>query len=280
MGSGPEARREPTKVRMPPARSPGVTSRPQRAVPVGTPLCHVRLLGAALGVSGPALEQITRVATALGPFVRGDHLFSPGEDFDALYAICRGSVKVYINTPQGDEQVIGFRLAGDLTGLDGVVTGCHSSGAIALEPTVVCRLPFLELEALASGVPALQHRILGVLSNEVLRGEDIITVLGKKKADQRLAGFLLDFAERWAVRYRHGDRFPLVMSRTDIANHLGLAQETISRLFGSFRDQGLLSIHGRLVHIEDKASLRRLAGTPFYCRSPEARGGEGASVPS
>ena len=88
----------------------------------------------------------------------------------------------------------------------------------------------------------------------------LLFLLGKKTAEEKLATFLLSLSRRFQDRGFSAREFQLTMSRGDIANHLGLAVETVSRLFTRFQDEGLIGIQGKAINLTDQDKLKQLCG--------------------
>jgi CRP/FNR family transcriptional regulator len=222
--------------------------------------CSLQMLCLPGGLSDGEMERLDNIIQKRRPLQRGEHLYHVGDDLEAIYAVRSGSIKSYTITPDGEEQIVGFHLPGELLGLDAIGDGHHPAAAKALETTSVCELPFERLEQLAHDIPELQHQLLRMMSSVLKSDESIMTLLGKKTSEERLAAFLISIANRFAQRGYSDREFNLSMSRNDIANYLGLAMETISRLFSRFQEQGLIEAERKLVRILDKEGLRRLAG--------------------
>ena len=160
----------------------------------------------------------------------------------------------------GREQVSGYHMLGDIIGLDGIGTDQHGCQAVALEDTEVCVLPFDRLEHLAQNVAALQRNLYQLLSKEISRDQNIMLLLGSMRAEERLAVFLLNLAERYRLRGYSSTEFVLRMTREEIGSYLGLKLETVSRLFSRFQEEGLIQVQGRAVKLLDPTALKRLIG--------------------
>ena len=186
---------------------------------------------------------------------RGEHIFRESDESVSIYVVKSGSVKSYLITPDGEEQVLGFYMPGDVLGLDGLSELGQMSSAIALESTSVCRVPFSQLSeiALASGFPQL-------VSEQISRDHNLVLMLARKDADGRLASFLYDLSERFRVKGYSSCEFILTMSRQEIGSYLGLAVETVSRTLSRFQDSGLLNVKRRQVEIHNIEALRMIAG--------------------
>jgi CRP/FNR family transcriptional regulator len=131
---------------------------------------------------------------------------------------------------------------------------------VALETAHFCRFSFPAMSALAARLPSVQQHLFRLLSKE-LGAASILAA--DHSADERMAAFVVDLADRHVARGLSGKRFRLSMSCGDIANYLRLAAETISRVFSRFREQGVLRIEGRDLGILDEPRLRRLACPVF-----------------
>lgn len=177
-----------------------------------------------------------------------------------MYAIRSGTIKSYTITEQGEEQITGFHLAGDLVGFDAISNFQHPSFAQALETSMICELPFAMLDELTGTVSGLRQQIMRLMSGKIKGDQEMILLLSKKNAEERLAIFIHTLSYRFAQRGFSSREFRLTMTRHDIGNYLGLTVETISRLFGRFQKSNLLRVKGRYISIEDEQALSLLAG--------------------
>ena len=212
------------------------------------------------GLSTPELQRLTGILTHGPTIARGDYLFAVGDPMVSLYAVRSGSAKIYQPTTTGDDQVLGFCLPGELIGFDAVEFGWHSCAAVALESTSVCEVPYQGLERLCHECPGLDHAIHRLFAREITSDHALMQVLGKKSAEERLGCFLLNLSQRFRRRGFSEHEFNLSMSRNDIANHLGLAVETVSRLFARFQEHDLLTVKRRHVTIHDLDRFRETLG--------------------
>jgi CRP/FNR family transcriptional regulator len=190
---------------------------------------------------------------------RGDLLYRAGEPQRAIYAIRSGSVKTYVLTDDGRMQITGFHISGELLGL-GAVAAIHSaSEARVLETTMVCEVPIDVLKKYCEEAPSVRYQVIKIMSQEIIDNHELMLLLGKKNADERLATFLLGFSRRFQKRSYSPTKFNLSMSRSDIGNYLGMAEETVCRVFTRFQDDGLLTTERRQVQIHDLARLKTIA---------------------
>jgi CRP/FNR family transcriptional regulator len=134
------------------------------------------------------------------PLQRGQYVFEQGVDFKSLFAIRSGSVKAFSIDDNGDEQVIGFFLPGEILGLDAIDEGRYVSTAKTLETTAVCEIPYSQISTLSSNIPNLQSHMYRLLSREIKEDQELQMLLGKKTAEERIAAFLLNLSRRYEQR--------------------------------------------------------------------------------
>lgn len=230
--------------------------------------CTLRQLCLPMGIGSEDLETLDRIIRRRRPLQRGDHVFRLGSPLRSIYAIRSGCIKTYTITDSGSEQITGFHLPGELIGLDAIAQGEHPCTARALDTSSVCEIPYSRLEDIATRVPGLHRQLMRLMSRELVTDEHLLMVLGKKSAEQRLASLLVSLSNRLRERGFSAREFNLAMSRNDIANYLGLAVETISRLFTRFQQHGVLTVKNKLVEILDARRLTEMAGEEL---SPDQR---------
>jgi len=208
------------------------------------------------GVDKVGLAELHCLVEHVGPYRAGDSIFRTGDRFGAIYAVRSGSVKTRLVDRDGREQVLGFQLPGELIGLIAIHTEIYPCDAVALDTVEVCRFSFPALATLATRIPQIQQELFRRLSKGIgdasLRNQE-------SSADERLAAFLLDLSARHAALGFAASSMRLAMTRSDVANYLGLASETVSRVLRRFQDGALLEVDGREVTILDVGALRVVA---------------------
>jgi CRP/FNR family transcriptional regulator len=208
------------------------------------------------GMSHEEMDALDSIVVRLNPYQPGQHLYRPGDSSHALYAVRSGALKSYCITEDGEEQVLGFTLPGELTGMDGLGGSHYSSASVVLETSSVCELPFSRLEGLCHELPSLHKQMMTVVGREITADQHMLMLLGKRTAEERLASFLLSLSTRYHARGLSESEFNLPMSRQDIGNYLGMAIETVSRLFAQFQERGLLEVRRRQVKILDLDQIK------------------------
>lgn len=212
-------------------------------------------------VNGPEVDLSIpeTIVKSRRQFKRGELLYRIGEPRRAVYAIRSGSAKTYVSTNDGRMQITGFRIAGELLGLDSIIAGHYTSEARVLETTMVCEVPVDALQTYSQAAPSVGLQMLKIMSNEIVGYQELMLLLGTKNADERLATFLLNFSRRFQARNYSPIKFNLSMSRSDIGNYLGMAEETVCRVFSRFQEGGLLTATRRQVEIHDLNRLKYIA---------------------
>lgn len=187
-------------------------------------------------------------------FARDEELFAEGDACNFFYKVVSGTVRTGKLLVDGRRQIDAFHLAGDVFGLES--GGHHRSTAEAVDDVVVIAYRRRRFASLVHDHPVLGEQLISSMLTSLDRANDHITLLGRKTALEKMASFLLDMARR-----RPGaDRVVLPMQRTDIADHLGLTIETVSRTLTQMVREGLirLSEAGRTIILADKARLQVL----------------------
>ena len=180
---------------------------------------------------------------------RGSPLYRAGDLFNSLYAIRTGFFKSRLVLEDGRDQVIGFHMAGELLGMDGIGTDNHTANTIALEDSEVCVIPY------ALQQPEFQRSLQRVMSRELVRDQNVMMLLGTMRAEERLAAFLLNLSQRFRARGYSQTEFHLRMTRDEIGSYLGLSLETVSRLFSRFQLDGLIAVQQKHVQIRNIGAL-------------------------
>ncbi len=218
--------------------------------------CAVR----SLAVCGALAPEDLHVVGAIAHPRRleaGKQLIQEGEPAENVFTLTEGMLKLYKLMPDGRRQVTGFMIPGDFIGLAYGQSYIYSAEAVM--PTQACRFRRAALLEKMGEHPELEHRLLGLASNELAAAQAQMLLLGRKSARERLASFIVGLAERRRIVV--GEAMPLPMSRIDIADFLGLTIETVSRVFTAMRKDRLIALPDKhSVLIVDLAALKAAAG--------------------
>ena len=227
--------------------------------PVSCDNCGIYQLCLPLGLEQADLSLLDSVIKRKEIYRRGQVLFRPGEPLDYIYALRSGSVKTYVTTGDGRVQITGFHVAGELLGLSALASRQFSNEASALETVSVCKVEIGRLDEVAQKIPSIQYQMLRIMSGQIRQDEELMLLLGKRTAEERLAEYLIGLSRRFASRNYSGTQFRLSMSRLDIGNYLGLAEETVIRILRRFQAAGLISADRRNVRLNDIQRLSAIA---------------------
>jgi CRP/FNR family transcriptional regulator, nitrogen fixation regulation protein len=187
-------------------------------------------------------------------FERGDEIFAEGEPCSVFYKVVSGTVRTGKLLADGRRQIDAFHFAGDVFGLESGEE--HRLTAEAVDKVVVVAYRRNSFGGLVRNDPAFGELLLTSMLSTLDRAHDHMVLLGRKTALEKMASFLVEIADRRA----NTDRAELPMQRTDIADHLGLTIETVSRTLTQMVRAGLIRLAdaGRTVILADKAGLRLL----------------------
>jgi len=234
--------------------------------------CGMHQLCLPMGLEESDMKRLDKII-GRRKVARDEFLYRIGDRFTALYAVRVGHFKTYQENLDGDRQITGFQMPGELLGMDAISTERHQCDAVALQDSEVCEIPFARLEQLFGQMPLLLRHFHRMMSHEITSEQNVIMLLGNMRAEQRFAAFLVNLSSRYAARGYSPTRFQLRMTRQDVGNYLGLTIESISRLISRFRKQGLLAVEQRDVEVVDLAALKKLAAGVDACAAPGSLAG-------
>jgi CRP/FNR family transcriptional regulator len=207
--------------------------------------CAARPFSVCSAVEDKDLARLAALAhTLIVPVGRG--FIAEGDPAEHFFNITAGTAKLYKLLPDGRRQITGFAGMGHFLGL--AVSTSYAFSAEAVEPMRICRFSRSKLKALLEDFPALERRLLEAASNELVVAQEQMLLLGRKTARERLASFLIGRAESQSLQPAScADRGRasvvwLPMTRTDIADYLGLTIETVSRTFTRLKAERLIEI--------------------------------------
>jgi len=220
--------------------------------------CTLQQLCLPSTVDAEDLARIDSMVKKRRPLRRGELLYRQGDPMQSLFVAREGAFKTVALSKEGESQILGFHIPGELLGFDALGSGEHQCDAEALGTAEVCEVPFEQLEEFAAQVPSLRRQLLRVIGRSMDRDQAHVEMLGRRHATERVALFLHSLSERYRALGRRPEQVDLPMGREDIGSYLGLAIETVSRTLGKLQEDGVISVHGRRVQITDCAALDRL----------------------
>ena len=217
-----------------------------------------------VGFNAAEMQRLDEVVEKRRRIKQGELLFNSGDTFTSLYAIRTGFFKTFVTSEDGREQVTGFQMAGEIIGMDGIVSDYHNCNAVALEDAEVCVMPFSDVEELSRELPVLQRHVHKIMSREIVRENSVMMLLGNMRAEERLAAFLLNLVQRLHARGLSQSELVLRMTREEIGSYLGLKLETVSRAFSKFSEEGIIEVKQRYVKILAPDALKKIFNPQTY----------------
>ncbi len=208
-----------------------------------------------------------RLCASLNCHVRtlapGRHAFHQRDPATHVHWVKRGLLRLYRTLANGKRQIIGFAFPGEFVDLS--ADRDYRYGAQAVTATELRIMPRATFTAAAREHPQFSFQLFVAVSGMLERSSDLALTIGQRSAEASLAAFLLEMHRRVSAGDPSQRDILLPMPRTDIADHLGLTPETISRLFTRFARRDIIAVHRRRgIKLTAIAALERLAeGLPY-----------------
>lgn len=219
--------------------------------------CGIRHLSICAALA-PEESQALEAVTVSLPLAEGTVLARTGDTRRHVYTLTGGALRLVRTLADGRRQVAGFVLPGDYVGLTEATRFRYDVEAIT--DSRVCRVQIADMQKLRSEFPHLERKLLQRACLELDAAQDAALALARMQPIEKLADFLLTLASRLGREQGGHMLVDLPMGRADIADHLGLTMETVSRTFTKLRTLGLIALpHQHVVEITDSAGLHRLA---------------------
>lgn len=215
-------------------------------------------------MSDDELHALNAIATHRD-YPAGSIIQGSGEPSTFLASIVEGVVKLIHGLPDGREQIVGLLFSADFLGRTFAdVYPCH---VVAVTDVKICRYPQEAFEEILERFPGLEERLYSDTLKELERAHGWLLLLGRKTAAERLATLLVMLGDRQSLVGCHhlpqnnSLNFDLPLTRTEIADFLGLTIETVSRQFSRLKKDGLIQIaNKRHIVVPDRKALEDLAG--------------------
>lgn len=236
---------------------PGIgLAAPQAKAAANCDNCEIREISVCRSLAPNEMARLQAIITSVS-VESGQSIIHEGSPAEHLFNVVSGAVKLYKLLSDGRRQITGFLFPGDFLGI--ALNETYVYSADALTPVRLCRFPRRRLEALLKEIPSLEHALLDEVATELVAAQDQMLLLGRKTARERVASFLVMLARRAERHHRPANPIELPMSRSDIADYLGLTTETVSRTLTQLRQSKTIDIHGRgEIEILDRAALQEI----------------------
>lgn len=216
---------------------------------------HVAAIPLFHGLPDPQLDEVVGM-TVDRPFVRGEAIFSEGEEASGFYVVVSGRVKIFKMSPEGKEQILHIMGPGETFGEVPVFSGGqYPAHAQAIEKSRAFFFPRAGFLELIKKDPSLALNMLAELSRLLRRLTRLVEELSLKEVPGRLAAYLLYLSER-----EHGSgELELAITKGQLASLLGTIPETISRILGKLSSQNIIRVQGRRITLLERDALAALS---------------------
>lgn len=223
--------------------------------------CGLRALCLPDSIQGADLELIESLVEEMRLLAAGQAIVREGDPLRCLYLVRSGALKSVALSEDGRQQVLGFHLPGELVGVDATCCRTHRCEVRALVRSRVCVLPYERLQKAMRDSAKLQSQVMRLIGRETVLDHEHLMAMGAREAHARVAMALRSLSERRRRARQDADDLQLPMSREELANFLGLAEETVSRSFTRLQREGLLEVRGKRVRILDHHALAELCSS-------------------
>lgn len=188
-------------------------------------------------------------------------VYMEGDDCKGLYVVRLGRVKLVRSSRSGKEHIIKILQNGDMLGLEAFYAGKkYTSTAIAMEETDLCFMERSAFFGVLRAEPDISERLITALSRELDQAYEQIGNMGLYSAREKLAHLLCSLSDEYGVKENGSIRLHLTFSRLELAEMLGITQETSIRLLKSFEGEGILDIKKKELLIKNMDALRNVGG--------------------
>ncbi len=197
-----------------------------------------------LPLSGEEMGEVQRLIVQR-EYKKGEFIIHPLKIMQCLFIINRGKVKVLRPNSEGKEQILYVLTTGDFFG-EQALFGRMSEDIIveALEDTGICTISKAQFQALLQKMPQIALKMMEVLALRLSKMEELVESLGINSVEQRVWDLLEEYAVKFGKMTEQGTLIQLPLSREEMANHLGITRETISRKLAKFQDEGKIKLIG------------------------------------
>lgn len=225
--------------------------------------CSSRLLGVFCTLEGNTLDEFDQHKTT-NDYKKGQVIFYEGNQAYGLYCIFSGKVKLYKTGVDGKQQIVRITGPGDLLGYRAFFSDepYHATGEVLEDATICCIDKNAFLSVLGKNAQ-LGLNIIKKLSKDLRVAEDLATSIAQKSVRERMAELILMLKEAYGKQTKKGFVIDLHLSREELAEMIGITQETAIRLLSEFKKDGLIEVKEREITVLNSKALIETAGIEF-----------------
>lgn len=224
--------------------------------------CHIKENALFTGLTVDQLEAFQDLVV-ISAYKKREVIFLEGDDCTGLYIIRTGRVKIVRTSSSGKEQIIKILSPGDLLGFEIFYNGeTYANTAVAMDDCELCYIDRNGFFEILEREPDIARKLILSMGRELRDAYERIGHLGLMNAREKLAHLLCTLAKDYGVAEDGGVRLTLMLSRLEIAELLGITQETSIRLLKSFKEEGIIDIRRKEIFIKEMDRLRECAQQP------------------
>ncbi|MCP3676038.1 MAG: Crp/Fnr family transcriptional regulator [Deltaproteobacteria bacterium] len=191
---------------------------------------------------------------------RRETIYLEGEPCTGFYVIRTGRIKLIRSSREGKEQILKILQAGELFGMEVFHEGKqHSNTTIAMDDGDLCFISQGDFFRILAKEPSIARKVIIALSRELNQAYEKIGSMGLMNARKKMAHLLYTLASEYGIAENGAVRLHLTLSRMEIAELLGITQETSIRLLKSFKDEGLIDIRKKDIVINSLDKLMEVS---------------------
>lgn len=221
--------------------------------------CTSRLLGVLCDLGKEGVEECNSHKTT-NCYKKGQVIFYEGNQAYGLYCVFEGRVKLYKTGVDGKQQIVRIAGPGDLLGYRSLFADePYHATAEALEDAMICCVDKNAFFPVLAKNPALARNIITKLSRELRAAEDLATSIAHRSVRERMAELILMLKETYGKPTKKGIRIDLELSREELAEMIGITQETAIRLISEFKKDGLIDVKEREITVINPKALLETA---------------------
>lgn len=219
--------------------------------------CTLNTSNVFAGAGKDILAAIEKLEINKLVFEAGESIYKAGFPAQDVFILNDGYIKLFKTSATGKNQITRVVKPGEVFGFDGLVDARYNHDAVSLRRVDVCRISMLDLANLGGEKAEVERLLMVRCIKELQHADERLLELGAKRSAERLASFLLEWcdgasSDKWK---------PLVLSRLEIAQLLGLTIETVSRLFASWKREAIIGEQKQSIQIRDIGKLKLIASS-------------------
>ncbi|HEY0291808.1 MAG TPA: cyclic nucleotide-binding domain-containing protein [Hansschlegelia sp.] len=220
--------------------------------------CGVRAFSVCGSLATDELDALNTMSEK-AHFAAKETLFLQGDRADFVFNITSGTLRLYKLLPDGRRQIVGFLLPGDFVGLS--LSERYGFSADAIDAVSACRFDRSDFVAFVDRKPHLLRRLHEAATHELTVAQDHMVLLGRRSAEEKVSSFLLTMRERLHRLGASAVTIPLPMTRQDLADHLGLTLETVSRIVSKLAREKVLLVVPDGLRIMNPSRLEQIGAS-------------------